>query len=35
MCVIIHAKTKKHVNRSEIQEAMRNNNAGFYMALLR
>ena len=35
MCVILHAKKKKHMKREEIQEAMRTNSAGFYMAALR
>lgn len=35
MCVILHAKKKKHMKREEVQEAMRNNSAGFYMAALR
>lgn len=34
MCVILHAKKKKHVRREEIQEAMTRNNSGFYMVRL-
>lgn len=35
MCVILHAKKKKHMRREEIKEAMRTNSAGFYMAAMR
>lgn len=34
MCVILHAKEKKHIRREEIKQAMRTNSAGFYMAAL-
>lgn len=34
MCVILHAKKKKHMRRDEIEEAMRTNSAGFYMAAM-
>lgn len=34
MCVILHAKKKKHIRREEIQEAMTRNSSGFYMVRL-
>lgn len=35
MCVILHGLRKRHVRRAEVEEAMRANGAGFWMAALR
>lgn len=34
MCVILHAKKKKHLTREELVQAMKNNNSGYFMAVL-
>lgn len=34
MCVILHGLRKKHVRRAEVEEAMKNNGSGFFLASL-
>ena len=34
MCVILHAKKKKHLKKEELLQAMKTNSAGFFMALI-
>ena len=34
MCVILHALAKKHIKREEVEESMKNNSSGFFLAEL-
>lgn len=34
MCVILHAKNKKHITRDDIGQSMKANSSGFYMAAI-